>query len=268
MSPRLLRPRASGFNPRSITGLETWWDAADSAFVTQTGSPARVAGLNDKSGKGRNATNTTAGATQPLYVSGGQNGRNVVRFSVTDQTILQVPSSQSFYEFLHNGTKSFVAWAGRAGNVSDPNVLMGLIGTGGSTNVGFGLAYDDRAAQSRNNAVVVWAGNALATATSASSNEFLPNAPAVIAVSLDIGNATASERIAVRVNGGSALKTNSASGTPPTGNSGNLMTIGTNSQFQGFSQTGDLYECLIYSSLPDDAAIARITNYLKQKWGI
>jgi hypothetical protein len=29
MNPRLLRPRASGFDPRSISGLALWLDAAD-----------------------------------------------------------------------------------------------------------------------------------------------------------------------------------------------------------------------------------------------
>jgi hypothetical protein len=35
MSPRLLRPRATGFNPRSISGLAGWWDASRTTSFAQ-----------------------------------------------------------------------------------------------------------------------------------------------------------------------------------------------------------------------------------------
>ena len=38
MSPRLLRPRASGFNPRSIPGLAVWLDASKASSVTLDGN--------------------------------------------------------------------------------------------------------------------------------------------------------------------------------------------------------------------------------------
>ena len=34
MNPRLLRPRATGFNPKSISGLAMWLDAADTSTIT------------------------------------------------------------------------------------------------------------------------------------------------------------------------------------------------------------------------------------------
>ena len=34
MSPRLLRPRATGFNPKSIAGLAFWIDAGSTASLT------------------------------------------------------------------------------------------------------------------------------------------------------------------------------------------------------------------------------------------
>jgi len=34
MNNRLLRPRASGFNPLSISGMAGWWDASVSSSVT------------------------------------------------------------------------------------------------------------------------------------------------------------------------------------------------------------------------------------------
>lgn len=64
MSPRLLRPKApGGFDPRSIGGLQGWWDAADVSTMAQNsnGTTAATAASDpvgywaDKSGNGRHA---------------------------------------------------------------------------------------------------------------------------------------------------------------------------------------------------------------------
>jgi len=60
MNPRLLRPLASGFNPKSIAGLITWIDFADTAAVTLDGSN-KISAVTDKSGSGLNGTQTTSG---------------------------------------------------------------------------------------------------------------------------------------------------------------------------------------------------------------
>lgn len=68
MNVRLLRPRqAGGFNPKSISGLVGWWDAADSSTITvATG----VSDWRDKSGVGSGKTllQTTAN-NQPAYTA-------------------------------------------------------------------------------------------------------------------------------------------------------------------------------------------------------
>jgi len=72
MSPRLLRPRASGgFSPKTIAGLQLWLDAADASSVTTVSGAASQ--WNDKSGNGRHATQTTAN-NRPAYdgVIGGK----------------------------------------------------------------------------------------------------------------------------------------------------------------------------------------------------
>jgi len=80
MNNRLMVPRASGFNPRSIAGLAAWFDAADASSVTiSTG----VSQWNDKSGNGRNATQGT-GNNQPAYTIAGQNGKNILTFDGTN----------------------------------------------------------------------------------------------------------------------------------------------------------------------------------------
>jgi hypothetical protein len=82
MSPTLLRPRATGFNPKSIAGLSLWLDASDDAqFTVDVG----VTTWRDKSGNSRNATQTT-GTKQPIR-SNTINGRKVVTFQGVDDTM-------------------------------------------------------------------------------------------------------------------------------------------------------------------------------------
>ena len=78
MSPRLLRPRQTGFDPRSIAGLALWLDGADANSVTLNGST--VSQWNDKSGNGRHATQATA-ASQPTFTANARNGRSALTFS-------------------------------------------------------------------------------------------------------------------------------------------------------------------------------------------
>jgi len=79
MSPRLLRPVASGFDPRRIAGLVGWWDSTDNATIaTDTG----VTSWSDKSGNGYTLTQGT-GANQPTVSSIG--GRQAFLFNGSAQ---------------------------------------------------------------------------------------------------------------------------------------------------------------------------------------
>lgn len=81
MNNRLLRPRQTGFDPRSIPGLQLWIDASVSSSVTL--NSGNVSLINDLSGNGRHLEQTTA-ATQPAYLTSGRNGRNVIDFGTTN----------------------------------------------------------------------------------------------------------------------------------------------------------------------------------------
>jgi len=84
MSPRLLRPLASGFNPKSIAGLALWLDAADTSTVSLDGS-SNVEEWRDKSGLSRHAGQTTA-ANRPDYAA-TQNGKKVVTFAGSPESM-------------------------------------------------------------------------------------------------------------------------------------------------------------------------------------
>jgi hypothetical protein len=77
MSPRLLRPRSTGFNPKSISGLVLWLDPTDSSTYTiSTG----VSAWNDKSGGSRNFAQST-GNNQPALST--INGKTAFSFNGT-----------------------------------------------------------------------------------------------------------------------------------------------------------------------------------------
>jgi hypothetical protein len=78
LSPRLLRPRASGggFSPLVLPSLGGWWDATDaSSYTLDTG----VSEWRDKSGRSQKFTQST-GASQPIINSTGINSRPTLEF--------------------------------------------------------------------------------------------------------------------------------------------------------------------------------------------
>lgn len=84
MNPRLLRPKASsGFNPKSILGLQLWLDAADSSTIsTGTG----VSEWRDKSATGSKWVQAV-GNEQPATGTQTMNGKNVVAFDGTNDSL-------------------------------------------------------------------------------------------------------------------------------------------------------------------------------------
>jgi hypothetical protein len=269
MNNRLLRPLATGFNPKSISGLELWLDAADAGNVVTTGSPARVSSWRDKSGNNRHADNSVAGSTQPLYVAAAQKGKNVVRGTQADNTVLTIPSSAAAFNFLHNGTPSFVAFASTFGTSSDPNqgyCLLSNFNTVGSSGPGTAIFYDDRSSLSRNNAFVVLASNGTALAAdSLSADRITPNTMTIGAVRLNMSQATGNQRVFVSINGAAEYNNNNSTQTASGSNAASDMLIGRLVQF-GLSLTGDMCELVIYSQMPSASARQAIVKYLTAKW--
>jgi hypothetical protein len=93
MNPRLLRPRASGFNPRSVANLAFWLDFADSSTVTLSGTA--ITSVTDKSGNNRTASQST-GNNQPAIASSVRNGKSAAQFDgVNDALDVAYGSAQS-----------------------------------------------------------------------------------------------------------------------------------------------------------------------------
>ena len=68
-----LSSSSAAFLPSSLSNLSAWFDAADSSTITGT---TTVTQWNDKSGNGRNATNSSSTITRSTY-----NGQSVILFS-------------------------------------------------------------------------------------------------------------------------------------------------------------------------------------------
>ena len=80
MSPRLLRPVASGFDPRRISGLVQWYDAADQSTMTLNGTT-----VSEWRSKVNNvAVSQGTAANQPTLTQNYYNGRSALTFDGGD----------------------------------------------------------------------------------------------------------------------------------------------------------------------------------------
>jgi hypothetical protein len=273
MSPRLLRPVASGFDPRRIAGLEAWWDGSDSASVTL--DSGRVAEWRDKSGKARHAANSTSGSTQPDYITAGQNGRNLLRFTAGSNQRLVVPSNTAF-SFLHDGTPSYVAVVASFGTTANPAAIYGVFGNinGGSFQRGFVFFYEDRSGTNDRLLVLVQnaAGSEAAVSTqNASYDGLLPTQQKmVVEMVIDSANPTAAQRFSARRNGGTAVAANAQTNAPSSGAANSDLFIGSAASNNSLSVPlqGDICELLMYSQHPTSAAQTALRKYLAAKWGV
>lgn len=123
MSPKLLRPRQTGFDPRSISGLIVWLDATDGSYNATTGT------WTDKSGNNRNFTQGDVN-NRPIISATLQNGKTVVEFDgLNDQltsptNFLQIPSCTLFAAFRRAGNTFGGIISSSGGSDRSPGILI------------------------------------------------------------------------------------------------------------------------------------------------
>lgn len=103
MSAKLLRPRATGFNPKSISGLVAWFDADDASTFTLNGTA--VSEWRDKSGNGYAVSQGTAN-NQPAR-TGTVGGRRTVDFNGVNSCLF---SDNTGLSTRFSGDKSLTAF--------------------------------------------------------------------------------------------------------------------------------------------------------------
>jgi hypothetical protein len=136
MSPRLLRPRATGFNPKSISGLVAWFDADDTSTFTLSGTA--VSEWRDKSGNGY-AVSQPTGNNQPAR-TGTLRGRATVGFDGTNDVLF---ADNTGLSAAYSGDKSITAFAvGEMHTSAEYGVnLLGTWFSFGSTSSGVPFWY-------------------------------------------------------------------------------------------------------------------------------
>jgi hypothetical protein len=264
MSPRLLRPLASGFNPKSIAGLYLWLDAADSSTVTLNSN--NVSEWRDKSGSSRHFAQSAAGL-QPAYTQAGENGKNCLTFDASK--LLVSSSASSVWSLFHDGSAIYdiyIVWKAAAGSTT----LRAMLATGDSTpnNRSMYLWHDFRSGAS----TFVYAITALGSGdANRNSQRSLPGVSANVLrvgrVTADPANATLANRGTLRADGRTASTGPAFTGIASAGDPMHNLTIGSLSPSNAsFGFAGTICEILVYSVSPAVAARQRIENYLNRKW--
>lgn len=270
LSPRLLRPRASGggFDPRSIAGLSAWWDFADSAQITLNGG--NISQILDKSGTGRTASQGTA-AQQPALTASAQNGMSMATFDGSNDHLTY---GSDLFTFTGAATVFIVCRDVRVDSgVSNADYAMFLSeyrGSRTSVNVAPAL-YDTSNARGFRPGFDAWAGQTFDT----SSNYGSPTQanPAIIQFYW--------ENWSTHHNDGKALIGVNADSVPITSRGSSALTFSTSASARmigaglgGASpQTdnvinGRIGEIAVWTAALNEQQRFAVRNYLGGKWGI
>jgi hypothetical protein len=243
----MLVRRSSDSDTLSIGFADNYLDTASMKTFCGTGATDTcfVRTWFDQSGNSRHATKTTnTAAEQPLIMLNGAiiyDGGDVgIRFTGATANGLIVPSSTSFFNFLHNGTNSAMAVVAKTTIGTTAQYI--ITNNNGGSAIGFYFAHFPTFSPqfaSRSAAEV--------TVDNASSNNSITTAQFLTYMDIDADNATAAERNAMYINGGSAIKNNTSTGTPPTGNTSVNLALGQRTVGL-FPLNGFIFEAIIWGN--------------------
>jgi hypothetical protein len=179
----------------------------------------------DQSTNGNHADQPVGGTgsntNQPQIYNGTavitENGKPALTFDGIDD-YLSVSSSQSTFNFVHNGNDSTLFSVNRFGDNANPNATYVICDNGGlsTSNVGFGVAFDDNP-KTDGIRTIISRGVGAQPASEASTNSvFTPNQQTLLYWFADADNATAANRNKFAADGGTLLGSNPNTYTPST----------------------------------------------------
>jgi hypothetical protein len=230
MNPRLLRPIATGFNPKTIAGLALWLDAPE--YNASTGTWA------DKSGNGRNFGQDIA-ENRPIVSAVTQNGRAILELDgsndqlIHNSNFLQVANCTLFAAFRRlGGAFGGVISSARISIASDRSPGILIDSSRGSIRGFFNVSY-----------------------------------AAVAAVdSFNITSGTVTDGASVIFTNGTQIVSSAAASTLDTGNT--TTTIGTYRTIAGNYLNGYIGEIIAYTRVLSVSERKKVEGYLGKKWGI
>jgi hypothetical protein len=233
MSPRLMRPRATGFSPASIAGIANWWDANDSSTLTYA---TGISEWRSKSGLKTTASQST-GNNQP--VSTAVNGKSAILFDGVNDG----------FDFT-GVSRTDETWIIACAQVSNQSSGIRMIISDASSGYGVGtlLSGANRFVQN------AW-GNFSTSykLTQVSGNVAL--AASVLTVTRSASSGWSMYR------NGSLIDTTSGSASTTIARIGYLSSA-------SFQFNGWIGEIICYSAAIDSASRSRCEKYLGSKWGI
>jgi hypothetical protein len=257
------------FSPTDISGLKLWLDADDSRtlFSDTSGTTkattdgTAVALWVDKSGNGNNVSQSTASA-RPAVKSTFINGRNVLNFDGSNDT-LTAPSSTATFKFLHSTTSTvFIVVQYK----SPASTYTSYFTTASSTNhVGYLIL---RYTNDKTGMPYIAGGvGGSWVAVNESDVGYIDNAQFyLVCCACDPTNATAANRATGYKNGRSPFKNNTQTLTPSNANSTYDLAIGS----EGGVYYANVYiaEILAYNSILTASQRIQVETYLNNKWGL
>ena len=268
MSPRLLRPRQTGFDPRSIAGLAAWWDFADSSSITLNGG--NISQILDKSGAGRIASQSTA-LNQPALTSNAQNGRSMATF---DNLRTHLAYQSDIFTF--NGAATVfvvckdVTTFGGTGLADYAAFLSEYRGTRTSVWLGPTL-FDTAVARGFRPGIDSWSGQIFDTASNYGNTTQTTN-PAIVQFQwTDWSTVHNNGNTIIGVNNDSVSLTSRGSSPLTFSTSASQRFIGAAPGGGPLNQSsvldGRIGEIIVYTSAIPSAARLSVRRYLSRKWG-
>jgi len=287
MSPRLLRPRASGFNPRSISGLTAWWDASDASTITAVSGGVSV--WLDKSGLGRTLYQGVA-ANRPATGTRTIGGKNALDFDGSNDALLSgdpavvAGSNPASYSVNAQAARAFTVFAVCSSDT--PNAVKRLVSLQRNrTGIETGNANDTGVYLARHTAVTaaieMAAGAGDATSNDQSSKNFIQRSTSSFsgtgAEILCGAVSSANNTLVIRRNGVDlALTARFGTGTASaflsegTGNHSLDLgcTRGSPSSLNNDNWDGMVGEVLVFLAALSASQVSLVERYLSGKWGI
>lgn len=226
----------------------------------------------DQSGNGRDITQATTTA-QPQIVSSGsvllENGKPCCTLNGTSQ-FYSIPSSTALFNFLHNGTTSYVLNVCRVGSGSNPNTFYMLMDNcnAASASTGYSCLFDDRSSLSRNNgflSLAVKSASGVTVFNNVANDVWTPNIQVLVSDLIDADNGTAANRSIGKVNS-NTIQANTQTAAPSSGNASFNLTFGKQANAAVFTP-GSFQMHLAWGS-DQSANRTAIETYVKNYFGI
>jgi len=239
------------------------WRAWDAGSLTLTGSLVDSAASLTGSGRSMDSP----GSGRPTLNADSIIGKNAFQFDGVNE-FMQVASSTTDYNFLHNGAGGCVIIVGYIDDVNPDNAQVFLDNHNLTTaETGFDIVFDDRSSSSRNNRVINRVSKSVGGQTPinnlSSDNVLLTQQYNNSTHIFDADNATAADRSVIVVNGGSEIKNNTNTFTPVLTSASNNLTLGRRTTTTDFHLKGSIAEVIIIDTIPTPTQLAQVQARLE-----